>query len=405
MLNKVLNKITFGRHFWRYASFSEVSQLYRARLMRVIAVNLGTAFISVYMLKAGYSVVSVSLFWACYFGVKVILAVPLAQVIASIGPKKAILYSNFTYIPSMVAFLFINQVGIYALVITAIFQATSASLYDMGHTISFSRIKGPGSVGKEVAMMGIFEKIAKGVTPLIGGLLALFFDPRASIAMSVLFFILAARPMMKTADSMKTGFKLAPKGFPWKVAGRSVLLQTPIGFDIYASGEAWSLFLAVLIFTSAGNRVYAELGLLTSFILLVSLASTYMYGKLIDKKAGAQLMFWSTIGKIFTTVARIFTRTPAMAVGTNAASEVTSTGYSMAIMRGVFDVADRTGYRVFYIGLTELMGSLGSCIGAVSLTLIIASLDTERGFMVFYTLTAGVVSLILLSRFRIYSRR
>ena len=73
MAKDILVKLFRRRHFWRFASFSEVGELYTARLMRTIAVNVGAAFMSVFMLKNGYSVVTVSIFWAVYFLSKTII--------------------------------------------------------------------------------------------------------------------------------------------------------------------------------------------------------------------------------------------------------------------------------------------------------------------------------------------
>lgn len=406
MVQKIINNLSFirRRHFWRFASFSEVAELYAARLMRTIAVNVGAAFMSVYMLKNGYSVVQVSLFWAAYFGFKVLIILPLSQLIAIIGAKKAIIISNLLYIPSMIAFIFLPQLGFLSLVISALFQSSSAALYDTGYLINFSRVKSVESAGRQVAFMNIAEKVAKGISPLLGGLLAMFFDPRASIVLSILFFLLAAWPMMRTKDTMTTGFRLAPKGFPWKMARRSILMQFSIGFDTYASGTAWSLFLASLIFTASGNQVYAELGALTSLILLVSLASTHMYGKLIDRRAGGQLLAWAAAGNVIVNIFRAMTRTPAMAVGTNAANEVVVTGYYMPFMRGMFDVADRSRFRVFYIGMSQLLANVGAGVAALVLAGAVAIVDVSSGFVIFYLATAMVVSMIMLSRFKIYGQ-
>jgi len=404
MVQKIINNIlkVRPRHFWRFASFSEVAELYAARLMRTIAVNVGAAFMSVYMLKNGYSVVAVSLFWAAYFIFKSIIILPLSQLIAYIGAKKAIIISNFLYIPSMVAFIFLPELGVLALVISGVFQSASAALYDTGYLINFSRVKSIDNAGRQVAFMNIADKVAKGISPLIGGLLAMFFDPRASIVVSIVFFILAAWPMMRTKDTMTTGFRLAPKDFPWRMAGRSIFIQLPIGFDTYASGTAWSIFLASLIFTASGNQVYAELGALTSMILFVSLASTHMYGKLIDKRVGGQLLKWAAAGNVAVNIFRALARTPAMAVGTNAAHEVMATGYSMAFMRGMFDVADRSKYRVFYIGISQMMANIGAALAALILAAVVALIDVSGGFFVFYLVTALAVSLIMLSKFRVY---
>ena len=251
-------------------------------------------------------------------------------------------------------------------------------------------------------MMKIAEMVAKGLSPLIGGLLAMFFDPRAALVVSIGFFILASVPLMRMVDSMTTGFRLAPKGFPWKKAAQSLLVQVPIGFDSYASTTAWSLFLAVIIFSASGNQVYAELGALTSLILVVSLVSAYAYGKLIDRKAGGQLLLWTAIGNIVANLFRAFVHTPVAAIGTNAAHEVMSTGYSMAYMRGMIDVANHTGYCVFYIAMTQLTANLGAAIGALLLAGIIALLGSATGFSAFYIATAVVVTGIAFARFSVY---
>ena len=394
-----------SRHFWRTVSFSEMSQLHIARLVRTIAINLGAGLIAVYMYKIGYSLVFISLFWVAYFMLKVVIMLPLAQLIASIGPRKSIIISNFLYVPSMIAFMFVEQYAMPMLVVTVIFQTSSAALYDMGYLVGLSRLSRDSSRGgRAVAMMKIAETVAKGLSPLIGGILAMLFDPRASLVVSLLFFVLASIPLIKMVDSMKTGFRLAPRGFNWKQATQSLLVQIPIGFDYYASTTAWSLFLVVLVFASGGNEVYAKLGALTSLILVVSLVSAYAYGKLIDKKAGGQLLVWTAIGSVVSNLFRVFVRTPIAAIGTNAAHEMMATGYSMAYTRGMMDTANQTGYRVFYVAMTQLTVNLGAGLAALVLAVIIALLGDSIGFSVFYAITSVVVIGIAFVRFSVYKK-
>ena len=382
-----------------------MSQLHIARLVRTIAINLGAGLIAVYMYKIGYSLVFISLFWVAYFMLKVVIMLPLAQLIASIGPRKSIIISNFLYVPSMIAFMFVEQYAMPMLVITVIFQTSSAALYDMGYLVGLSRLSRDSSRGgRAVAMMKIAETVAKGLSPLIGGILAMMFDPRASLVVSLLFFVLASIPLIKMVDSMKTGFRLAPRGFNWKQATQSLLVQIPIGFDYYASTTAWSLFLVVLVFASGGNEVYAKLGALTSLILVVSLVSAYAYGKLIDKKAGGQLLVWTAIGSVVSNLFRVFVRTPIAAIGTNAAHEMMATGYSMAYTRGMMDTANQTGYRVFYVAMTQLTVNLGAGLAALVLAVIIALLGDSIGFSVFYAITSVVVIGIAFVRFSVYKK-
>lgn len=404
MSKNIFTKLFQKRYFWRRASFSEVGELYIARLMRTIGINVGAAFMSVYMLKNGYSIIAVSLFWGSYFGIKALISLPTAQLVANIGAKKAIAISNLLYVPAIFAFMFLPQLGLWALVVSGLLQSMSSTMYDIGYMVGFSRAKSEHSAGRQVALMSAMEKIAKGVSPLIGGLLAMFFDPRVSMLVSTLFFVVASWSLMRTADSMTIGFSLKPKHFPWRMAGSSLAAQLPVGFDYYASNTAWSIFLASIIFTASGNQVYAEMGALTSLILVISVVATRAYGKLIDRKAGGHLLVYAAIGGVFVNILRAVTRTPAMALGTNAAHEITTTGYTIAFTRGVFDVADRSGYRVMYIGMSQMSAYIGAMIAAVSLAAIMTLLDTTGGFTAFYLLVAVVVSTMALVKFRVYGR-
>ena len=175
-----------------------------------------------------------------------------------------------------------------------------------------------------------------------------------------------------------------------------------MGFDSYSSSSAWSIFLVCLVFTASSNQVYGQVGAVTSLVLIVSILSTHLYGKLIDERHGGRLLLVSAIGNIAIHLLRVVSRTPLAAVGTNAANEVVSTGYAMAVMRGVFDVADQSGYRVFYIAMTQVAANIGNTISALILAGTIAVAGLSEGFTLFYAITAAVVSLIALSKFRIY---
>lgn len=188
------------------------------------------------------------------------------------------------------------------------------------------------------------------------------------------------------------------------MATRSLLVELPIGFDIYASGSAWSIFLASIIFVAGGNQVYAEIGALTTIVFMISIVVTRMYGKLIDKKAGGSLLFWAAAGNVVVHLFRAFVRSPIMVLGINTAKETAAAGYSMAFLRGKFDIADRSGYRVFYIGLATMAINAGSAVAALLLAAIISVFSSSNGFIIFYLLTAGVTSLIMLAKFQVYRR-
>ena len=99
MLRRFIYKFFQRRHFWRYASFSEVAEIYTSRTLRMIAVGMSTVFMSVFLYQLGYGMQFIATYWLIYLLFKAIAALPAAKYAALIGPKHGILLSNLLYIP------------------------------------------------------------------------------------------------------------------------------------------------------------------------------------------------------------------------------------------------------------------------------------------------------------------
>ena len=61
MLRKFLTEIRY-RHFWRKATYSELSGFYVAELLRAMALNLATLFIYAFLFVKGYSLIYIAIF-------------------------------------------------------------------------------------------------------------------------------------------------------------------------------------------------------------------------------------------------------------------------------------------------------------------------------------------------------
>src|SRR5690606_6290868 len=103
--------IMLRRHFWRYATFSEVAELYVSRMLRMVAMHISATFMSIYLYQQGMSIMMIALFWAAFYLFKCVIALPSAALAAWIGPKRGILVSNILYIPAMVGFALLPVAG------------------------------------------------------------------------------------------------------------------------------------------------------------------------------------------------------------------------------------------------------------------------------------------------------
>lgn len=404
MIHQLIHRLLLRRHFWRYASFSEISELYASRMMRMMAINMSAAFVSVFLYQNGYSVQFLAGYWALFFLLKVVIAMPAAKYAAMFGPKHGILLSNLLYIPSMILYAFVPDWGIPALVVTAILQAYSAVLYDLCYLIDFSKVKSIEHAGKEIAYMNIVEKIAKGLSPFIGGLLAFLVSPEATMVAAALLFAFSSVPLFKTGEPTKTRQKLVFRGFPWRIAWRSLVAESAIGFDAVASGTVWSLLVAIGILGTATNSVYAELGLLLSVVLLAAIAASHMYGRLIDRRRGGDLLKAAVVGNSLVHLTRPFVTSPVVVGSVNVANEIATTGYAMAFTRGMFDTADLSGHRITYLGWIEVVANLGAAIGGLVFWLLVTYMGDIDGMRAIFFIAAPVVLIIMTPKFRIYQK-
>jgi predicted MFS family arabinose efflux permease len=405
MINRLIHRFLLRRHFWRYATFSEVAELYTSRMLRMAATNIASALMSVFLYQNGYSILFIAGYWALYFGLKIFMALPAACYVAHFGPKHTILLANLLYIPAMLVFSFVPQWGIPAIIATGLLQGASATLYNLGHLIDFSKVKSVDHAGKEIAYMNIVEKIATSLSPLIGGLLAFAAGPQVTLWAAAALFALASLPLLTTAEPTKLGQRLIFRGFPWRMAWRSLVASTAHGYDVLASGTAWTLFVAVIILGVAqDNVIYGQLGALLSVVLLAALFASYAYGKLIDRRKGGELLRLSVIANSLVHVTRPFITTPVGVAMANVANEAATTGYVMAFTRGVFDTADLSGHRITYLGCVELVMNLGATLAGVAFFTSVLLLGDEQGMQLFFFIAAAFGLLIAAAKFQLYRK-
>src|SRR6188508_1425316 len=123
MVRKFFYSLLSRRHFWRYATFDEVAELYVSRMLRTAAIYLVNAFISIYLYQIGFSLMTIAFLWAGYFMLKAVVSLPVARFVAWVGPKHAILISNIMYIPAMIFFAILPEAGNWVLIPSFLLQA------------------------------------------------------------------------------------------------------------------------------------------------------------------------------------------------------------------------------------------------------------------------------------------
>lgn len=404
MIEKFIHRLFLRRHFWRSATFGEVADLYASRLLRQTANSLISMMVAVFLYKSGYSLVFIAGFYACYFGLKGLFSYPCARIIARYGSKHGTLYANLLAIPSLLAFSMLNEYGIWSLLIFMVVQVTSVTLYDFSHMVNFSKVKSNEYAGKEIGFMNSIDKLATGLSPLIGGMIAWLMGPEVTIWIAAGLFAVAAVPLFRTAEPVKLRQKIDFRGFPWRQARAGLLAQVAFGADFNSKQILWPLFLVAVLFAGSGEDVYAKIGTLASITVVVGIITSHVFGKLIDKRKGYDLLRYSAIGNAIVHAIRPFAGTPLSAGLINAANETATTGYTMAFMRGMYDMSDRSGHRLAYLFYIEIAYNVGSGLLFAGSSILLLALGEVWGLTISFWLMVPLVFFMARPNFPLYRR-
>ena len=405
MLARIIDRILLRRHFWRHATFSEVAELYASRSMRVFAIRMFSAFISIYLLQEGFGVVFIALFWAGFYALRSILAPMSATLVGYFGPKRMTLVSNILSMFAMLVMPLVPEFGFLALLVWGLLEGVSTSIHDIAYLVNFSKVKSMKHAGKEMAFMNIVEKVAASLSPIAGGVMAFLAGPQSVMVVASALLLLAALPLFWTGEPTRVRQKLNFQGFPWRLTWRSMVAESAIGLDTVASSTGWTLFMGVVIFSTNSNDIYAKIGFLSSVAIVASLLSSYMFGKLIDRDRGGELLRFGVFANSITYIIRVFTTTPTGVATVNMLNEGAIAAFNMAFTRGMFDTADMSGRRIAYLSLMSMSLNIGCTIGALLLAGLFAAISSEvLVFQVFYGVMAIVTLLIATPRFALYSK-
>ena len=94
MVHSFIHMLLKRRHFWRYATFDEVAELYASRVMRLFALAMINIFVSIYLYQQGYGLLFIAIFYACSFLFRISIIYFVARFVAKFGPKHGIQNKN-----------------------------------------------------------------------------------------------------------------------------------------------------------------------------------------------------------------------------------------------------------------------------------------------------------------------
>jgi MFS family permease len=405
MIHQFITLFLRRTHFWRVVGFKELTELYVSRMLRVMAMQMMAGFTTIYLYQLGYSLLYIFLAWFIYFVARA-LCIPLAALlIARYGPKHSTLISNLALIVATLGMIMVPEYKIWGFVIYIIFGSFSRSLYDISYLVDFSKIKHIDNAGKEIGLMQVIERITTVIAPLLGGIVALFFGPRAMLVFGCILMALAAMPLFFSAEPVRTKQRITLRHFNIKATWRSFIASIGIGVDNSITGMLWAVFVAIMILDGKNQAVFAQVGALGAFSAIVSIVSAYWFGHIIDNRHGKKLLRFGAIGNMLLHMIRPFITSPAGVVTVNTMNEAATTAYTLTATRSVFDLADGLpGYRIVYMSLLSFAMVLGDILVTLFVCLAISVLGDKPGIQFTMWVWAPAMLVILWHGRALYRR-
>ena len=373
MLRNIIKKLFEPRHFWRHVGFDELSELYASEFMRSLSLSVIGIFVPIYLYKLGYSLQDIFGMQVIWAASRPVFAYFSAKCIALIGPKHTIALGTVTQIMYLAVLMSMGSMS-WPIGLLGLLGSLSYALFGIALQVDFSKVKHSEHGGKELGFITICERVGSALGPVVGGLIATFINPQATIFIAITIMTLSLVPLFQTSEPMRIKQKIIIRGFPWRRHKRDFLSAPFFGIENVVSVVIWPLFVSLTIFTT---NTYASVGLIVSISTAAALIAIYTIGRLIDDHKGAALLNYSALMNAVMHLFRIFVTTPAQAFFVSFINEPMTAGYRMPYTKGLYDAADSVpGYRIVYLTLFDLVrmgGVLLFWFGAYVATFFVTS--------------------------------
>lgn len=393
MIFKFLHRILEPRHYWRTVGFDELSELYVSQLLRSLGINLIGLFTPIYLYKLGYSLTTIVLFFVCWHAIRPVFDILSGFIVARIGPKHTMLLASTLHVMYFALIMTLKDMH-WPLALVAVVGSCAYGLYLLAFQVDFSKIKHADHGGKELGYMAIVERVGGVLGPLVGGLLANFYDPRYTVALAMLVLIISVLPLFLSTETVAVKQKITFRGLPIRKHLRDYLSVIPTTIENSVSVTIWPLFAAVFIL---GSNTFAKLGAIATLSTLSCMVLSRSIGSMIDDKKGRNLLEVGVIINAFLHFLRPFVNSVLGVLGVNIINEPITAMYRMPYIKGYYDAADSLpGYRIAYLASMSAVETTARLIFWITVWLLMHHFS-EKGVLVTTFFVAGVCSLGILS--------
>jgi len=275
-----------------------LSAIYLASTIRTFALSLLGIFTPLYIyqtlaphlfsLGKGAGLLGVVGYYIILRLTILLIDIPVSYFIAEVrgGFRKSMLLSNCLHAINLLLLIFAkDQPGL--LLPAAVIGGALVPFYWIPYHLSFIEDGKGGSFGKKISAVGVLDKAAGAVAPLIGGLVIALVGFE-TLLIVVLFLVVASTFPIFSMRHHERHFvpplKMILRDFFSKGFRKDLIAFLGAGAENVGSALVWPIFFFGLV----GS--FASLGALTSGLVLISILVTFWLGRVVDKKGKRRVL-------------------------------------------------------------------------------------------------------------------
>ena len=400
MIRKKIEKIIRKSHFWRDVDFDKLSEIYISNLLRSVSLTLFAVFVLFFLYELGYSTPAILALFGYYFLFRTGFDFVAGFFVARFGPKHSLLVSAILQIVNALMLLTLPTYK-WNVALLALPWGASSSFYFIALHVMMSKIKHTKKAGAEIGHLQVFEKIGNLVGPLIGGLVGTIFGPKYIFLVAVVLLLISLVPLLRSAEPVKTRQKLRFRDLKIPAIKNDLISYVGLTVENTLCINTWPLYIALFVLSGA---VYAKLGALTSFTVIVSILSARLIGRLADTSFSRVLLRYGSIINALSYIFRSLTTNIWSVLGINIVNEVATASYRIPYMKGLYASSDdHPGLRIVYFVALESISSVIKSFIWFLLAILSFGLGMKGALLVSFAIASLASLLIMKERFRVYN--
>ncbi len=376
------------------SKMDDLRELYISIVIRSLANSMSGIFIPIFLYGVGYPVWQIMAFYSLAFCSQYIFGIPVAKIVAKIGPKHTILISYIIQVISMTGLIYLKfDSGIFIPV--ALLLGLGNIMFFLPYHVDFSKVKHKKTGGKELGFAYLSERLGAVLGPIAGGIVAYFFGAEYIFVVALVIVLIAVVPLLMSPEPTRLNQKLHYEDFKIKKIKNDLMSYGSFTIEAATSITIWPLFVGIFVF---GDNPYLRLGLVMSLSIVISLIAVRIYARLIDHNNGRTALRVSSILNGALHLVRITASSFASVLMINIANEAVTPGYRVAYFKGMYVAADSyEGHRIVYVSLMEIFSSLIRAVFFAFAAIVSYNFSAEKPFFAFIFMIGALASFMIMS--------